>query len=286
MSTANFIPTSWAGAILAWLEKSLVYASVVNRNYEGEIKQAGDKVKISQIGDISVNDYAKTDITLQTLESAAQFLEITEQKYFAFTVDDIDNLQANVNLMDAASAKAAYALRDTADQFIAAQYTDAGIVTGLGTTNSPLTVTSDGASATTKGSTLLSIFARRLDDAKVPKDGRWMVIPPWLEQKLIMEKVVLPMVGTDANYTNGRIGQTVFGFDLRTSHNVPNASAAKYRILAGVNDAITYAEQIVGVEAFRPEKRFADAVKGLHVYGGKVIRPDMLACACVSEGST
>lgn len=286
MSIVNFIPTLWAGAILAWLEKSLVYASVTNRNYEGMIKQAGDKVKISEIGDITINTYAKTDISLQTLDSASRFLEITEQKYFAYIVDDIDNVQMNVELMDKASSKAAYALRDTADQFIAGKYTDAGIVSGLGTTGTPLSVTSDGASSSTKASALLSKFQRALDDAKVPKEGRWLVIPPWIEQKLVMEKILLPMGNmTSVNYDNGRIGQTVFGFDLRVSHNVP-VSSSKYRILAGVNDAITYAEQIVSVEAFRPQLRFADAIKGLHVYGAKVIRPDMLACACVTEGAT
>jgi hypothetical protein len=286
MSIANFIPTVWAGAILMWLEKSLVYASCVNRNYEGEIKQAGDKVKISEIGDITINDYLKTDITLQTLDSASRFLEITQQKYFAFIVDDIDNVQMNVALMDKASAKAAYALRDTADQFIASKYTDAGVLTGLGTTSVPLTITSDGASSSTKGSVFLSKVQRALDDAKVPKEGRWIVIPPWLEQKLILEKILLPMGNaTTQNYDNGRIGQTVFGFDIRVSHNVPVGSS-KYRILSGVNDSITYAEQIVGVEAFRPQLRFADAIKGLHVYGAKVIRPDMLACATVLEGAS
>jgi hypothetical protein len=286
MSIGNFIPTLWAGAILSWLEKSLVYASCANRNYEGQIKQAGDKVKISEIGDITINSYAKTDITLQTLESAAKFLEITEQRYFAFIVDDIDNVQMNVDAMDAASRKAAYALRDVADQFIASKYTDAGVLANLGTTGTPLTVTSDGASSSTKGSALLSKIQRALDDSNCPKDGRWLVAPPWLEQKLIMEKILLPMTNTTAvNYDNGRIGQKVFGFDFRVSNNVPVGSS-KYRIMAGVNDAISFAEQIQGVEAFRPQLRFADALKGLHVYGAKVVRPEVLACATVLEGST
>jgi hypothetical protein len=286
MSLANFIPTVWAGAVLQWLEKSLVYVSCSNRNYEGQIAQAGDKVKITEIGDINIGTYTGADITLQSLDSASRFLEITEQKYFGFAVDDIDKVQMNVDIMDSASRKAAYSLRDTADQFVASKYTEAGILTNLGTTSVPLTITSDGASSSVKGSALLSKIQRALDDGKVQKEGRWIVIPPWLEQKLILEKILLPMGNmTAVNYDNGRIGQTVFGFDVRTSHNVPVGSS-KYRILAGVADAITYAEQIVSVEALRVPLQFKDAVKGLHVYGAKVIRPDMLACACVLEGST
>ena len=286
MSTANFIPTVWAGAILRWLEKSLVYASVCNRNYEGDIKNQGDSVKINQIGDITVNTYAKTDITVQTLNDAAMFLKIDQAKYFAFSVDDMDKVQSNVNLLEAASQKAGYAIRDTADQFIATKYADAGVTTGLGTTSVPLDISADGAGSTVKASNLMSRFQRRLDDAKCPKDGRWLVIPPWLEQKLILEKILLPLPnGTDVNYDNGRIGQKVFGFDVRVSQNVP-VSSSKYRIMAGSMDAITYADQIVSVESFRPDLRFSDAVKGLHVYGAKVVRADCLASACCTEAAT
>lgn len=285
MSIANFIPTLWSGSILRWLEKSHVFAAVCNRNYEGMIRQAGDKVKISQIGDITINSYAKTDITVQELDSAGEFLTVDQQKYFAFQVDDIDNIQANVELMTAATQKAAYAIRDVADQFISALYPDAGVVTGLGTTGTPLTVTSDGASSSTKGSTLLSMISRRMDDGNMPLEGRWIVIPPWLHMKLVQEKVLLQLSGSEGEYVNGRIGRA-FGFNIMLSNNVSILSSTKFKVLAGNNEAITFADQIISTEAFRPQLRFGDAVKGLHVYGAKVVQPKCLACATISEGTT
>lgn len=288
MSIANFIPTVWAGSILKWLEKSLVYASVCNRNYEGDIKQAGDKVKINQIGDITINTYNKTDITIQQLQAAALFLQITEQKYFAFSVDDIDKAQMNVSLLEQATKKAGYAIKDVADQFIAGLYTDAGVKTDLGTVSVPLDVSTDAAGSTIKASELMQRFQEALDNAKCPKEGRWMVAPPWLEGKLIREKILLPIGNgvTGVNYDNGRIGQKVYGFDFRVSQNVPTTSTTKYHITAGSMDAITYADQIVSVEAMRPQLRFSEAVKGLHVYGGKVVRADCLAAAVCTKASS
>jgi hypothetical protein len=131
---------------------------------------------------------------------------------------------------------------------------------------------------------LLSVISRRLDDANIPLEGRWIVIPPWLHQKLVMEKVLLQLSGSEGEYVNGRVGRA-FGFDIKISNNV-YVSSSKYKVLAGTNEAITYADQIISTESFRPEKRFGDAVKGLHVYGAKVVQPKALACATLTEGAT
>ena len=133
MSISTFIPTIWEARLLAHLDKALVYGNLVNRDYEGDIRQQGDTVKINQIADITVRDYKKgTDITIDDVDGTPTTLTISQDKYFAFKVEDVDAAQANVNLVDAAMARASYAMRDVVDQYIAGFHTAAGVTDGLG----------------------------------------------------------------------------------------------------------------------------------------------------------
>ena len=142
MAITTFIPTIWEARLLAHLDKNLVYGNLCNRDYEGDISQAGDTVTINQIGDISIKDYKKTeDITLDDVDGTPTQLKIDQQKYFAFKVDDVDAAQANVNLIDAAMQRASYGVRDVVDQYIAGFYKKAGVVKGLGTDTTPLALT-------------------------------------------------------------------------------------------------------------------------------------------------
>jgi hypothetical protein len=119
-----------------------------------------------------------------------------------------------------------------------------------------------------------------MTDLNVPAEGRWLVIPPWMHTKLLLAEVI-QRTNNDAVFTNGKI-TNAFGFDIRESNKVPNTNAADYKILAGTNEAISFAQQLVNVEAYRPEKAFRDAIKGLQVYGGKVLQPKAL---CVLRAS-
>ena len=125
MSIKNFIPTLWSARLQANLDKKLVYADVVNHDYEGEIKKLGDKVKINQIGPITIKDYLTGDGAPKKLAdpeevtSTQQELVIDKAKYFNFKVDDIDAAQANVKLVDKAMDRASYAIGDVIDQHIA-----------------------------------------------------------------------------------------------------------------------------------------------------------------------
>jgi hypothetical protein len=123
MAITNFQPEIWAAQLLSVLEKSLVYAgpSVVNRDYEGEIANAGDTVHITSIGDPTISTYTKdTDITVQVLTDADRALLIDQQKYFAFEVDDIDLRQVKNGggLMSEAAQRAGFGLADVTDQFL------------------------------------------------------------------------------------------------------------------------------------------------------------------------
>lgn len=273
MTVQNFIPVIWSARLLANLDKAHVFGSVVNSDYEGEIKNQGDTVRIQQPGDISVFDYDQVNglTAPETVTSTTRDLVIDQAKAFNFKVDDIDAVQANVGLIDTYSERAAYALNDVYDKFIASFYVDAAHTIGNDTT--PISVTASNAYDQ------LSQMTTKLDEANVPTDGRWAVLPPWYYEQL---RAQAGGAMFDEAKENGRIGRLA-GFDLRMSNNVAK-SGANSKIMFGHNMAISVAEQIIETEAYRPEKFFADAVKGLHVYGGKTTQPDALGVLTAAKG--
>lgn len=282
MAINNFIPTVWAGMLLAALQKAHVFASpgVISRDYEGDITSMGDSVKINAIGDVTIKDYTKsTDIDApETLDDASQILLIDQQKYFNFAIDDIDKAQQNPKVMTEAMNRSAYSLRDVLDGFLAGLYTDISANNFVGTDGSPTALTS----AALAYEALVDL-GTKLDEADVPSDGRFCVIPPWVEGLMLKDQRFVSF-GTSANVdnlANGRIGRAA-GFDIYKSNNI-KASSGKWRCIAGHPMGWNLAEQIINVEAYRPERRFGDAVKGLHVYGAKVTRPYALACLVASK---
>lgn len=275
MSVTNFIPTIWSARLLRHLDKKHVYANLLNRDYEGEIKNFGDTVKINQIGDVTIKDYTKNDDidAPEDLSGEQKILTIDQAKYFNFAVDDVDNAQTNPKLMDKAMQRAGYGMNDVTDTFAAnLLYMNAAASNMLGSDSSPIVPTKDDAYDA------LVDLATLLTEANVPMDGRWVVIPAWYHGLLLKDSRFVGN-GTDYNKAlleGGEIGVAA-GFKVWLSNNVPNTSGTKYKIIAGTNEAGSYAEQILKTEAYRPEKRFSDAVKGLHVYGAKVLQP-----SCVS----
>jgi hypothetical protein len=274
----NFKPEIWSARIFSTLEKELVYGNRCSREYEGEIRGGGSVVKINEIADISVSSYTSTvSISPSELTGAQKELVIDQQKYFAFQVDDIDAVQSKPKVMDEAMRKSAYALRDNADQYIASLYTEAGVTSNLGTSASHITLGS------TNGFNYLAQVNKELDEKNVPRAGRWMIIPPWFHMSLIIASYGnLANQMQDQIVREGFIGN-MFGLDLYVSNNV-STDGTEYRMLAGVPGAIAFVSQIMKVEAFRPESTFAEAVKGLYVYGAKVVRPNALACLTAEAG--
>lgn len=276
MSLDNFIPQLWSARLLANLQKNLVYGQdlVINRDYEGEISAYGDTVKINSIGAVTVGDYTKnTNIgDPETLTDATRSLVIDQAKYFNFQVDDLDKAQQNPKVMDGAMKESAYALRNAADQFIAGLYTGVAAGNTIGDDTTPETPT-----ATTAYELLVDLGVL-LDESNVPEDGRWVILPPWYEGLMLKDDrfVKSGSLPAEDRLANGVIGRAA-GFLVLKSNNVPNTTGTKYKIIAGHKIAWSYAEQVNQVEGYRPEKRFADAVKGLHLYGAKVVRPEALA---------
>jgi hypothetical protein len=279
MAIDNFIPEVWASELLVNLNKAHVYGApgVVNRDYEGEITAGGDTVRINSIGRVTVGDYTKnTDIAAaETLTDAQATLLIDKQKFFNFQIDDIDKAQQNPKVMAAAMREAGYGLRNAVDTAIAALYADAASANLIGSTGTPKT---DLATAGKPYEYLVDLGVL-LDNADVPGDGRFAIVPPWFEGYMLKDArfVGNGTAENTANLSNGRIGRAA-GFDLYKSTNVPYAAGPiKYRVIAGHPMAWSLASQVTSMEAYRPQARFADAVKGLLVFGAKVVRPDCLA---------
>ena len=273
----DFIPTVWAARLLTALNGSLIYAqtNVCNRDYQGDIREAGNSVKVASIGEVSIGNYAKnTDISdPEILTDSEQTMLIDQSKYFNFYVDSIDQAQQNVNVLDEAMRRASWSLRDEADSYLAGLMAAAVPVGNtLGTSAAPLEPTPDDAYES------LVDLGVLLDESNTPIDGRFVVVPAWFHGLLLKDNrfVSSGSMRSDAALANGKVGEAA-GFSILKSNNVPNVTGEAYKIIAGSSIATSYAEQVVELQTYKPEKRFGDAVKGLHLYGGKVLRPAALA---------
>jgi hypothetical protein len=277
MALDAFIPEIWSARLLAHLDKKHVYAKLVNREYEGDIRNVGDTVRINQIGDVTVKDYTKNTAIQAPDELTASQLTLTldQAKYFNFAVDDIEAAQANVKLIDKAMERAAYSLADATDQYIAALVSQAGITIDNGA-GGPLVV--DGTNV--KAYDLLVDIAVQLEENNVPAANRWIVIPPWFMGQLLKDDRLMRVDYKNLIETGEIPG--IVGLKVFVSNNVPE-NAGEYSAMAGVPEAIAYAEKVIKMEAYRPDDRFADAVKGLLVYGAKVLLANALAKVLISE---
>ena len=280
MAVTTFIPEIWNARLLNALRADLVYTNLFNRNYEGEIRQAGDTVHINTITDISIKDYTRnTDIdNPEQLTTADQTLVVDQAKYYNFYLNDVDKAQALPGLIDAAMASASHGLAEAVDKYLAGLLAAASgtITTGLGSTSTPLTVTASSAYE------LLVDMKTAMDKANVPKMGRKVVLPPEFEGFMLKDARFAANGGKGENrLENGAVARAA-GFDIYISNNVPNTSGAKYKVIASTQESNTYAEQLVKTEAYRREKGFDDGVKGLLVYGAKIIRPAAVAVATVN----
>lgn len=283
MAIDNFIPAVWSSRLLVRLHNNLVFGqpAVINTDYEGEISGYGSSVKIHGIGPITISDYTKnSDLTApEALTDTETILSINRAKAFNFQIDDVDKAQQNPKVMDGAMAEAAYALANEADAYLASLYTDAGITSGFGNNTTPIVPT-----ASTAYEYLADAYTA-LDEANAPSEGRWAIVPPWFHGMLRKDQRFVSF-GTQENRNalgNAVIGEAA-GFKVLVSNNVQTAAAGvKYKIMFGHASAWTMANQISSVEAYRPPLRFADAMKGLHLYGAKVIRPTILGCMTANK---
>ncbi len=262
MSVDNFKPTIWSRELLYSLKKAHVGNSIVNRNYQGEITSEGDTVKIQTPDSINVGNYTGADITFQGLTSATQSLAIDINKYFAFLVDDVDQAQSNVNLMQSYMQEATFSLADEADEAILGKYVDADSSNVI----ADITLSTSNIYDTTVDA------KENLSSNNVPSMGRWIVLSP--SEIALLEKSDEFTAASDLGDETKRTGFVgrVSGMEVFESNNVADDGSIRY-LLYGYNGAITFADQILKMSAGEAEKKFAEYVKGLHVYGIKTVRP-------------
>lgn len=282
MTINSIISEIWASRLLYNLNKNLVYAqpTVCNRDYTGDIANMGDTVHINGIGPVTVRPYVKnTPIAApETLSDASTALLIDQGDYFNFAIDDADKAQIQPKVMDAAMAEAAYGISEVADDYIAsimvASISESNKIGSDATPVIPYTDKVDGLTAFD----YLVDLSTKLNEANVPKMGRWVIVPPWFTGNLVKSDNFsnVSASGSPEALRNGYVSR-VAGFDVLESNSVPNTEGTLYKIVAGYSGAVTYAEQISSVELYRPDDRIADACKGLHIYGSKVIRSSGLA---------
>ena len=279
MAITNFIPEIWSASLLENLRDNLVYgaAPIVNRNYEGDIARAGDTVHITSFVDPAVRDYTKNGtITWDVLTDAGQTLVVDQADYFAFKVDDIDKRQAIDGFVAETTRGASYNLAAEADSYVAGL-----LVAGVDGDNDLGDVTV-GATAGDAYDAIVDLRTA-LTRSKTPDQGRWLVVPPEMYGVLLKDDrfIRADAAGTTEGLRNGFVGRAA-GFDIYESNTVPGDNTDGFSVLAGHSMATTFAEQIASTEALRLETTFGDGVRGLHLYGAKVIRPEQLALATVT----
>ena len=274
----TFTPEIWSAMMLESQKKALVFGqpSVVNRDYEGEIKVQGDSVRIRSISRPTISSYSKNGtLTYETLTDAQRMLTVDQAKSFSFVVDDIDKAQQPGGTLEGALTEAVYGLRDVADQFIAALYTGAQSANQIGTVS---------VTTAALAYTQLRKLAVKLDEANVPNEGRYVVVPPWYHGLLLEDDrfVRVDASGSDQALRNGIVGRAL-GFDVLKSNNAPFVTGDDYAVIAGHPSAISYAEQINEIETIRLQTTFGTAVRGLFLYGAKLVRPDSIATVVASQ---
>lgn len=270
MGFTNFIKTIWAAKIEEALKNTLVFQSVANTNYQGSLNNLGDKVRIIQIGNPSITAYTKdADISApEKINDAATELVADQAYYFNFAVNDVEAVQEKPELLRMCTNNAAFGFAEQVDTYMAGLYAQAGL-TSYATGTTPWDITS------LNVDDVFLAVSEKMSENKIPRAGRFGIIPEWLHSKLILAGLATK-TQNDALYENGVVAR-VHGFDLILSNNVSKNSSSWdiTRCLFGIKgESFTFAGVINSVEPYRPEKRFEDAVKGLYIFGGKVARPD------------
>lgn len=276
----TFRPEVWAREILVALRTRYVFAQdgVVNRNYEGEIENEGDTVHINAIERPTIRSYTEHGtITWEQLADTDLSLVIDQADYFAFKVDDIEKRQAMSGFVESGAEEAAVGMVEETDEYISSVMVD-GVD---GTENDIGAFIVDTSDAT--GWRLVIRLRSKLNLANVPREGRWLVVPDAVSASLLEDSrfVDASQAGDSRALRAGELGR-IAGFTVFESNTVPEPTAGTYHVIAGHQMATTFAEQINQVETIRLENQFGDGVRGLHLYGAKVIRPEALAIASVT----
>ena len=293
-----FLPSVFSKKVLNFFRKAAVIEAITNTDYAGEISAFGDSVKIIKEPVISVSDYTRnTDTTETRLTDQEISLVVDSAKAFKFIVDDIETNMSHVNFKEVASSSAAYALKDSYDaavlatMFSGVSSSSPDHIIGSDSSTADSTMTHATNSVDLLGSDgtgvdaidLMARMARLLDDQSVPEEGRWFVAPPSFYEELAQSGSKLLSVDFNAGQGSIRNGLVssgkLRGFDMYKSNNIASTSNATGKVMAGHISSTATANTILSTEVLRDPTSFGDIVRGLHVYGAKVLRPEALISA-------
>ena len=297
-ANSYFLPAIYSKKVLNFFRKASVVEAITNTDYAGEISAYGDSVNIIKEPVISVYDYTRGQDTTQTkLTDQELSLVVDSAKAFKFIVDDIETKMSHVNFKEVASSSAAYALKDSFDAAVLAT-----MFSGVSSSSPDHVLGSDSATDLAAGTfdgtgnldigfasgehdpiDVLARMARLLDEQNVPEEGRWFVAGPDFYE--VLGQASSKLLSVDFNAGQGSIRNGLVssgklrGFDMYKSNNIAATSNAAGKCLGGHISSTATAQTIVSTEVLRDPSSFGDIVRGLHVYGAKVLRGEALVSA-------
>ena len=272
-SEVNFIPEVFSKLLQAKFYSKSILPEISNTDYEGEISGQGDKVVIRTVPAVTINDYAGT-ITTQELTTAKVEMLVDKAKYYSFKVDDVLAAQADINMLEAASTDASEGMRIAVETDVLSS-----AVTGATTIGAQTTITSSNILEN------ILVLSKTLDELNIPEEGRFIVLSPEFISMLKQSELRQAYLTGDATspLRNGLVGM-VDRFKVFQSNMVYTAASGAdngyTHVLAGHPKALSFASQFTNTETVRMESTFGDQVRGLKVYGSKVVTPDAL---CVGK---
>ncbi len=300
LSQGNFTPQIFSQKVQKFFRRASVVEDITNTDYAGEIENFGDTVKIIKEPTITVKDYARGQtVDTQILADDQITMTVDQGSYFAFKVDDIEERQSHVNFEALATSSGAYSLKKNYDynvlKFI---YDNASDGTGTGTDASPI----DGDNAVDTLANLVSTAKKNLDRNDVPEDNRWLVSSPeFFEQlrkagaKLSDQSVMAD--GGSSQIRNGMVtDRPLFGFNMYQSnaiavsggsaaaHTFGSSGANEHVFLYGHMSGVATVNHIAKTELIRDPDSFADVVRGLHVFGRKILRSEAVQRGVITIG--
>lgn len=284
MSVESFIPKLWAPQLEVPYQKALVYSQpgIADTRFQPMLQNSGDTVTINTIGDAKIKTHVRTqDLVYDDVETTEQKLIVDQERYYGFRVNDVDRVQAAGDFASAATTEHGNAMAADIDTQIAKQLAaDAG--TKLGNTS-----VFDGAdfyhpaSGQTTAWDVLRALSLELNKVSAPTGNRWVVVGPNFGSALLADRRVTSAdaAGTDLVARNGLVSSIpILGLNVYQSVNAP-VKSGRETIIAGVRGALAFASQLRTLEALRDPDRFGDLVRGLQVFGSKVIRPSGIVTA-------
>ena len=290
-----FLPSVYSKKVMNFFRKASVVEAITNTDYAGEISSFGDSVKIIKEPVISVSDYTRNSDTTETrLTDQEISLVVDSAKAFKFIVDDIETNMSHVNFKEIASSSAAYALKDSYDaavlatMFAGCSASSPNHILGADNATDLAAGTFDGTGNLDIGFgssehdplDLMGRMARLLDEQNVPEEGRWFVASPDFYEVLGQSSSKLLSVdynGGQGSIRNGLVSSgKLRGFQMYKSNNIAATSNAAGKCLAGHMSSTATANHIAKMEVVRDQDSFADVVRGLHVFGRKVLRSEGL----------